>query len=314
MVSQKFAEGRVLYRRMCYEGATRLLDTVADRIGSDWQGGSRGVPGNNAQKRQLMTALLQCIAEEESARSAASPAQAVPLAPPSPPSPASPGPAPTSPLLTNTVSAAVSKKLVIDGASLDAAGITAWINVYLDGYNGSSPFIKYYPMHPSDPELPDEFRPVQEKSPGFKEKRFGDLWDKRRHLAFEVCRQASALQKAVNARLPVLEARRKEKHGQSKTKYVEHKVSMDLRTAVSKVTALLQAAIQANKKNGCHPQSIETLSRMFQHLRAGEQVVPVHRSNGKNMPPSSVYASSLQSWMCIASSSDVDAMVAELYA
>ena len=319
MVFQKFAEGKVVYRRLCYEGATRLLDTVADRVGSDWQGGSRGVPGNNAQKRQLMTALLQCIAEEDSARSATTPVQAVPLASPSPPPPTSPGPAPTSKPVTNTVFVSVTntgfQKLVLDGASLDVAGIAAWISVYLDGYSGSSPFIKYYPMLPSDPELPDEFRPAQEKSPGFKEKRFGDLWDKRRHLAFEVCRQASALQKAVNARAPVLEARRKEKIGQSHGKYVERKVSMDSRTAARKVTALLQAAIEANKTNGCHPQSIETLSRMFQHLRAGKQEeIPVHRSKGKNMPPSCMPASSLQGWLCIASVSDIDAIVAELYA
>ena len=63
-----------------------------------------------------------------------------------------------------------------------------------------------------------------------------------------------------------------------------------------------------------HPQSIKTLSTMFKHLRAGEpDSVPVHRSKGKNMPPSSVPASSLQAWLCIASSSDIDAIVAELY-
>lgn len=273
------------------------------RIGSDWQGGSRGVPGNNAQKRQLMTALLQCIAEEDNPRSAAAPAQAVPFAPPLPPSSAPSCPALVSPLHTITVS----QKLVIDGASLDAAGVPALIKVYLDGYMGSSPFIRYYPVLPFDPDLPAELRPAQEKSPGFNEKRFGDLRNKRRHLAFEVCRQASALQQAVNAKVPVLEARRQEEHRQSKKKYVECKVS--------NIAALLQAAIQANKKTGCHPQSIETLSTMFKHLRTREQdSVPVHRSNGKNMPPSSVSASSLQGWLCIASSSDVDAMVAELYA
>ncbi|KAL3135806.1 hypothetical protein ABBQ32_007368 [Trebouxia sp. C0010 RCD-2024] len=107
---------------------------------------------------------------------------------------------------------------------------------------------------------------------------------------------------------------KQEEHRQSKKQYVERKVGIDSRTAASKVTALLQAAIQANKQNGCHPQSIETLSRMFQHLRAGKQDVSVHRSNGKNMPPSRVSASSLQGWLSIASSSDIDAMVAELYA
>ena len=85
MVLQKFAEGKAVYRRLGYEGATRLLDTVADRIGIEWVGGSRGVPGNNAQKRQLMNALLQCIAEEgtvkPAAASEATPAAAASLAP-----------------------------------------------------------------------------------------------------------------------------------------------------------------------------------------------------------------------------------------
>lgn len=132
-------------------------------------------------------------------------------------------------------------------------------------------------------------------------------------MAFEVCGQAPALQQAVNARLHVVEAHRQEEHRQSKKKFVPHVVSIDLRTAASKVAALLQAAIQANKQNGCHPQSIETLSTMFQHLRAGKQDVLVHRSNGKNAPPSSMPASSLQGWLQIASSSDVDAIVAELF-
>ena len=141
-----------------------------------------------------------------------------------------------------------------------------------------------------------------------------DQWAKQRYAAFEVCRQAPALQQAVNARLAVVEAHRQEEHRQSKKRFVPRVVSIDLRTAASKVAALLQAAIQANKENGCHPQSIETLSTMFQQLRAGKQDVSVHRSTGKNMPSSCMPASSLQGWLCIASSSDVNAMVAELYA
>ena len=53
---------------------------------------------------------------------------------------------------------------------------------------------------------------------------------------------------------------------------------------------------------------------MFKELRAGEQDAEVHRSSGKNMPPSTVPASSLQGWLCIANSSDIYAMVAELCA
>ncbi len=76
MVLQKYAEGKVVYHRLGYEGATRLMDTVADHIGSVWVGGSRGVPGNNAWKHQLMTALLQCIAQEGTGKYASAPASA----------------------------------------------------------------------------------------------------------------------------------------------------------------------------------------------------------------------------------------------
>ncbi len=319
MVLQNFAEGKVVYRRLGYEGATRLLDTVADRIGSEWVGGSRGVPGNNAQKRQLMTALLQCIAEEENGRSAA--ASAVTLAAASGPAlAAAPSPAPvqasSSPptVAELPVSAMVSRKLVFDGASLDNWGVAALIQVYLDGYLGFSPFIKYFPVHPFDPSLPAQFRPDQEQPPPWdKRNSHRDVWDKRKDLAFEVCRQAYALQQAVNARVPVFEACRQEEHRQSKKKFVAREVSMDLRTAASKVAALLQAAMQTNKKNGCHPQTIATLSKMFKDLRAGKQDADVHRSSSSNKPNPRVPASSLQGWMCIASSSDIDTMLTDLY-
>lgn len=117
----------------------------------------------------------------------------------------------------------------------------------------------------------------------------------------------------MNSRAVDFETNRKEAARSSKQKYQPREVSIELRTAASKVAALLQTAIQTNKKSGCHPQSIVTLSTMFRHLRAGEQDVPVHRSKGKNMPSPSVSASSLQGWLCIASASDVDALVAELY-
>ncbi|DBB08990.1 TPA: hypothetical protein ACH3X3_007620 [Trebouxia sp. C0006] len=38
MVLQKFAEGKVVHHRLEYEGATRLMDTVADHIDSVWVG------------------------------------------------------------------------------------------------------------------------------------------------------------------------------------------------------------------------------------------------------------------------------------
>lgn len=242
MVLQTFAEGKVVYRRLCYEGATRLLDTVADRMRSDWEGDSRGVPGNKAQKRQLMTALLQCIAEEESAKPAPAPAPTAPLA--ASPASGSPGPALTTSLPTVTVSAAVSRKLVFYKASIDTAGIAALLQVYLDGYSGFFPFIKYFPLPTCDPSLPAQFCPDQEQQPRW-EGSYRDAWDKRKDLVFEVCKQASAfnLQQAVNAGVPVVEACRQEEHKQSKKKFVVCVVSMDLRTAASKAAALLQDAM-----------------------------------------------------------------------
>lgn len=109
------------------------------------------------------------------------------------------------------------------------------------------------------------------------------------------------------------ETNRKEAARSSKHKYQPREVSMDLRTAASKVAALLQSAIQANKKSGCHPQSIVTLSAMFKDLRVGKPDAVVHRSKNDPSPQCLPFAS-LQGWLCIASSSDVDAMVAELYA
>ncbi len=77
-------------------------------------------------------------------------------------------------------------------------------------------------------------------------------------------------------------------------------------------TDCIRAVGRANKKNGCHPQSIVTLSKMFKELRAGKEDAEVHRS--KNDPtPQRLPASSLQGWMCIASSSDIDTMLTDLY-
>ena len=215
------------------------------------------------------------------------------------------------------VSVATSRKLVFDGSNIDSAGVSALIRVYLDGYMGFSPFIKYFSV-PSATTLPAEFRPMEERHPRWEASKLADQWLKRIDLAFEVCRQAPALQQVVNARAFEFERSREEQHKEEarrsklKNKFQSRKVSIDLRTAASKVATLLQTAMQTNKKNGCHPQSIVTLSAMFKDLRAGKPDAVVHRS--KNDPsPQCLPACSLQAWMCIASSSDVDAMVAELY-
>ena len=74
----------------------------------------------------------------------------------------------------------------------------------------------------------------------------------------------------------------------------------------SKIAGLLQDAIQANKKSG-YPQSVVTLKG----LRGGRSEVMVHRNTSGPMYEA---ASGYGQWLCIASNSDVDAMVTELYA
>ena len=76
----------------------------------------------------------------------------------------------------------------------------------------------------------------------------------------------------MNARAVEAKRKKQEETRRSKKKHHLCKVGMDLRTAASKVVGMLQAAIQTNKKNGCYPQSIETLSKMFKDLRAGKEV------------------------------------------
>ncbi|DBA94582.1 TPA: hypothetical protein ACH3X1_002165 [Trebouxia sp. C0004] len=191
----------------------------------------------------------------------------------------------------------------VRGPSFDR-GVSGWVH-------GVSPFVKYFPV-PTQFNLPAEFRPTEERHPRWEASKLADQWLKRRDLAFEVCIQAAALHSAVNSRAVEFESDRKEAARRSKQKYQPREVSIDLRTAASKVAALLQTAMQTNKKNGCHPQSIVTLSAMFKDLQAGKPDALVHRS--KNDPsPQCLPFTSLQGWMCIASASDVDAIVAELY-
>lgn len=212
------------------------------------------------------------------------------------------------------VSAATTRKLVFDGSSIDSTGVLALIKVYLDGYMGFYPFIKYFPV-PTQFDLPAQFRPTEERHPRWEASKLADQWLKRRDLAFEVCIQAPALQQAVNARAVVVGRIREEQHKEEarrsklKNNFQSRKVSINLRTAASKVADLLQTAMQTNKKSGCYPQSIVTLSAMFKDLRGGKQDAVIHRS--KNDPsPQCLPACSLQDWLYIASSSDVEAIVA----
>ena len=307
--------GTKVYKHLCGPRGKDLLHAAS------MQPGHATIPSDNAEKRQLLETLVTLIDSNQhhayvmrgpttkpEASASEDPVAAVADRPPTPQANDAP-----------PASAMLPRKLVFDGASVDKAGIQLLMRVYLDGYANFPPFIKYFPVLPPSTPLPDEFRPEEARHPGWEAEKLKEQWAKRRYVAFEVCRQAPALRQAVNARAVVVERNREEQHKEEarrsklKNKFQPRKVSIDLRTAASKVVALLQIAIQANKKNGCHPQSIETLSTMLKHLQAEKQDVQVHRSTGQNMPPSSVFASSLQGWLCIANSSHVAAMVAELY-
>jgi len=92
-----------------------------------------------------------------------------------------------------------------------------------------------------------------------------DHWDNRKDLAFEACMQAYALQQAVNARVPGFQAHRNEKAEKA-------------RRAWARCQHGHRDAMQANKKSGCHPQSVVTLSKRFKELRAGKEDVELHQS------------------------------------
>lgn len=138
-------------------------------------------------------------------------------------------------------------KLRFDGRSIDKGGVVALTRVYLDGYLGFSPFIKYFPVPLCDVPLPREFTPEEEQAPEW-ERKHRHQWDKRKDVAFQVCRQAYALQQAVNAKVPVFERSRAEEARQSKKKFVARTVSMDLRTAASKIAGLLQTPYRQTRR------------------------------------------------------------------
>lgn len=305
LVNNSFEKGATVYMHLTGPRGKYLLHEA------QMQPGLEQPPKTNAGKLQLVDALMALSLNSNKFD------QMIPTAKPEErqDDDATVHKAPSTPPMVAelAVSAATPRKLVFDGANIDRAGVSALLRVYLDG---QSPFIKYFPVpsSTSNTPLPAEFRPEARRHPGWEMTKLADQWLKRRDLAFEACVQSSALQQAVNARVPVFEARRKEIHRQSKTKFAAREISMDLRTAASKVAALLQAAMQTNRQNGCHPQSIVTLSNMFKDLRAGKQDAEVHRSSKKGECPQRLPVSSLQGWLCIASSSDIDAMVTELYA
>ncbi|KAL0039993.1 hypothetical protein WJX79_001744 [Trebouxia sp. C0005] len=75
-----------------------------------------------------------------------------------------------------------------------------------------------------------------------------------------------------------------------------------------------KAALDANKKAKQHPWTVCELGIMFKDSIQGKEEVEVTRSNNVPVGCRTRKPSELQRWLRIASSSDVDAIVAELYA
>ena len=100
----------------------------------------------------------------------------------------------------------------------------------------------------------------------------------------------------------------------SKKKLKTRGVGIGVQTAVWKVASLLQAALDANKKADQRPQTLVEMSTMFRHLLEGRTDIEVTRSSKVTEAQWTRPENTLQRWLCIASSSDVDAIVAELYA
>ena len=174
--------------------------------------------------------------------------------------------------------------------------------MYLDGYNRFPAFIRFFPVPDEYGPLPAQFRPEAEQKPGWGLGRNG--WGERSSAAYDVCKQACRLQQQVAIKA-------KEYGSQRKLKI---RGGIDLRTAVNKVTSLLQAALDANKKAKQHPWTVCELGVMFRDLLQGKAEIEVTRSTNVPAKCRTRAPSELQGWLCIASSSDVDAIVAELYA
>lgn len=298
MVHDSFSTGSTVYTHLCGPTGKHLLHAAK------MQPGLAKLPSNNAEKRQLLDTLVTLINSNQHS------AYLMPVPAAKPEASASENPStaaadrPSTPETDDAppVSTMLPRKLVFDGKGIDLAQL---MRVYLDGFNRFPPFIRFFCVPDKYDPLPEQFRPETEKAPGWEDKNSGKQWADRRDAVYEVCKQAYWLQQTVTAR--ALE------YG-SKKKLKTRGVGIDLRTAVRKVTSLLQTALDANKKAGQHPQSLPTLSTMFKHLLEGKAEPEVTRSSAVPEVDRKRPASSLQRWLCIASSSDVDAIVAELYA
>ena len=297
LVQNSFNLGAKVYMHLCGPRGKDLLHAAK------MQPGHATLPSNNAEKRRLMDTLATLIDSNQHqayvmrapAAKPESSASEHPLTAAAESRPATP-PAEDAP----PTSAMLPRKLEFDGKGISLAKL---VTVYLDGYNRFPAFICFYPVPDTYGPLPAQFRPEADQKPGWGLGRNG--WGERSHAAYDVCKQAHWLQQQVAIKAT-------EYGSQKKLKIRE---GIDLRTAVNKITSLLQAALDANKKAKQHPWTVCELGLMFRDLIQGKAEVEITRSNNVPAGCSRTRApSELRRWLCIASSSDVDAIVAELYA
>ena len=186
----------------------------------------------------------------------------------------------------------VCRKLYLDTCAINR--VDTLTRMYLDGLLGFPPFVKYFPI-PGESSLTAEFNQDFLPNPGFEPKSDRQKWDKRQHVAYEVCRQACVLRQAVNAQAQCANAQ---------------VPILTIREAADKVASLLQAAMDRNKVMNDSPLSVVALSTMFKELREGKNMIEVRRTTADHTKRP---AQDLQKWLSIASSEDVSAIVAKLF-
>lgn len=206
-MQDSFSTGAKVYKHLCGPRGKDLLHAAS------MQPGHAKVPSNNAQKRQLLDTLVALIdSNHHNANVMPGPAaKPESSATEDPVAAAADRPSTPQPHDAPPASVMLPRKLVFDGSSIDSAGVSALIGVYLDGYMGFSPFTKYFPV-PTKFDLPAQFRPQAERHPGWEVGKLADQWLKHRDLVFEVCMQAVALQQVVNAKAVQVEKNRQEEY------------------------------------------------------------------------------------------------------
>ena len=148
-MNDSFAKGATVYMHLTGPMGKHLLHAA------QMQPGLEQPPTSNSGKLKLLDALLALI--DSNKLSIAAMPQAASAKPEHKDTGNQQGgvaaPNPTAPAVAELpVSATGSRKLMFDGAGIDrAGGVVALTRVYLDGYNGFSPFIKYFPVPHASP-------------------------------------------------------------------------------------------------------------------------------------------------------------------